>query len=557
MRPTGLCAFLPILLLACGQDNQDQPILDMPSDQDPASEIQDDGTGDLSNHDTSDNSTAWVPRVDLNDDFGIHYEGEVLEMLTWGPKNLVIDLDGTFWITDAVTDHLLHTERDGTVLEVIDVSQEAVGAIMMDVNHEEIAVISVASQPPKALLYSRQGELVSSYDLPMEWQGSVTGIEIDDAGQIVVQREYGYRRYKVNETDEGSYTFKNAPPITWDTTEPSNFDRFQTDPVDERNQITMRRYMGSWDGLSYIYVEEWRDDKYGQAVVDATVRMFNQESEQIGIARVDIRERYTYVDLDGVQYDPLTGDILSMMTRIDGVEIHPLKFQDTLDILPDLGKPDDSIDYEGEIQEDDEDIILSATCVSWSTMWSNVGGMSIDAYGSSTSDSWSVYSNSSTCSSRTVPRYLTGESFFGVPYSWGDCDNGSEFDSYMDNANSTNRYKAGDANDTYTSPTSCGRGTDCSGLITRAWGYSCPSGKLSTSSIGSSTYTTADSGSWEAGEVYNKINSHVVMYYGVASGSNYYWYESTVDSSYDRVVLSTRTMSYWSGYSHRRFNNQC
>lgn len=504
-------------------------------------------------------ASAWIPRAEIGNDLGVHFEGEKPEMLTWGPKNFAIDADGTYWVSDTVVDHILHTDHDGTILETIDVSGDAVGAVMVDTNAVELAVISVASQPPRALRYSRSGDFLAAYDLPMEWQGSVTGIEISDAGTITVQREHGYRRYDIVTDAEGVHVLSDVPGITWDLEAPSVFDRFVVFPVDARNRITLRRFMGEWDGDTYVYVEEWRDDEYGRAVVDSTIRMFDENAEQIGIARVDIRDRYTFVDLGGVQYDPATGDMLAMMTKQDGLAIVPIDFVDGLEPLPDWDKPDDIVSYDGESPDTEGTSVLGVTCVSWATMWSNTGDMSINAYGSSTTDTWNVYTNSSTCSSRTVPRYMAGESFFGVPYSWGDWDNGSLFDSYMDTANSTNKYKAGDANGDYTSPTSCGRGTDCSGLVSRAWGLS---SKIATSSggspgIDSSTYTTVDTGSWNSGEVYNLSGSHVVMYYGAASGSNYYWHESTLDSSYDRVVLSTHPMSYFSSYTHRRYVSQC
>lgn len=490
--------------------------------------------------------SIWVPRADKGQAEGVHFEGEQLEMLTWGPKTFHIDFDGSFWIADTVVEQLLHLNRQGEVLGVIDLSATSIGSVMVDFNQDELAVISAASQPPRAVRYRRNGEFITAYDLPLEWRGSLSGIDLSDDGVITVERESGYRRYSIEVADDGSYELLPDRSLTWDLSEPSEFDQLVIRPVDSRNVISLRRFMGTWNDLFYVYAEEWRQDEYGRAVVDATVRMFNDEAEQLGLARVPIRERYTFVDLGGVQYDALTDQMLVMMTQPDGVTIAPLEFVDQLAPLADWGKP------EGWDPGPKDGALPQQSLVCWSSMDSVVGQMLMNAYSGS-----NVQPNSAGCTGRTIPSYILGNAFFGVPYSWGDCDNHTEFDNFMDTANGTNNYKAGDADGTLTSPSSCSRGTDCSGLVTRAWGYSCPGGKLSTTSIATPTYTTVDTGSWNAGEVYNLAGSHVVIYYGLQSGSNYYWYEATVDLNYDAVVRSTHPMSYYSGYTHRRFVNQC
>jgi len=493
----------------------------------------------------------WIQRTDTDDSFGIHFSGEAPEVINWGPKNFTVDLDGTFWIADTVVEHIIHADRQGSIIGVLDVSKDAVGAAMAQSNGKELAVISVASQPPRALRYSMSGELLNTYDLPMEWQGSVTGIEISDDGTITVQREHGYRRHPIVENSDGSYEVTDTSGITWDLNEPSEFDRFVVNPVDSRNSISLRRFMGEWNNTTYVYVEEWRDDEYGQAVVDSTVRKFNEDTEEIGVARVNIRDRYTFIDLGGIQYDTKSGKMLTMMTRKNGLGITALKFVKHLDPLEDWGAPE-------EVEETDDGSIpvMYTACISGSTMISNISPMAINAYSSSSTDAWSVWTNSASCTRRTVPHYLTCESFFGVPYAWGKMDNDTVFTANM--YMPLSYYKAGDiwtsADQLVTSPSGCGSGVDCSGLVTIAWGRT---SKLGTYDIASTTYTSSDSGSWDQGEVYVKGGTHVVTYYGVYSGSTYYWYESTIDYNYDRAIMTTHPTSYWSRYSHRRYVNQC
>jgi hypothetical protein len=114
-------------------------------------------------------------------------------------------------------------------------------------------------------------------------------------------------------------------------------------------------------------------------------------------------------------------------------------------------------------------------------------------------------------------------------------------------------YYAGDANDTLTSPTSCGRGVDCSGFITRVWGRTT---KLGTSTIPGVAAST--SSAWQVGDVYNYEGSHVTMYGEVVSSTVYRWIESTVYNDYDRVIMIDHPMSFYgSSYVHRRYNYVC
>ena len=156
------------------------------------------------------------------------------------------------------------------------------------------------------------------------------------------------------------------------------------------------------------------------------------------------------------------------------------------------------------------------------------------------------------CTSRSVPRYLGSESFTGEPYAWGQFNTSTSMSTRMSTPSSY--YKAGDADGTYAVPSGCAVGTDCSGLTTNMWGLTT---KLSTTNIANAAYTSADTGTWDRGEVYVKSGTHVVNFDSYDTHGNMWWYEATTDSSLDRVAFRTEPLSYWSGYSHRRYVNQC
>jgi len=99
---------------------------------------------------------AFVPRAnDAGNLPGFHYAGERAEQLTWGGKNFSVDpVDGTFWLADTAGDQVIHADRDGLVLGVVDTSGDVVGGVDVAVNATELVVVDASSQPPRLVEYT-------------------------------------------------------------------------------------------------------------------------------------------------------------------------------------------------------------------------------------------------------------------------------------------------------------------------------------------------------------------------------------------------------------------
>jgi hypothetical protein len=154
------------------------------------------------------------------------------------------------------------------------------------------------------------------------------------------------------------------------------------------------------------------------------------------------------------------------------------------------------------------------------------------------------------CTGRGKPRYIGGAGTYpSVAYDWGGFDTVSGYNGYMD----PNTYKAGDINTAGTE--SCSRGVDCAGFVSRVWALStyhnCTA--LADPILSCPLYATTY---LRRGDIMDDPGHHVVWFDTTASGG-IYDYESTTDSSYDRVVRMYSSWTRLSGYTPLRYCNVC
>jgi hypothetical protein len=158
--------------------------------------------------------------------------------------------------------------------------------------------------------------------------------------------------------------------------------------------------------------------------------------------------------------------------------------------------------------------------------------------------------NSSSCQVRIKPAYLGGPgTYTSVSYDWGGFDTPSAFVSAMSLGK-----KAGNLDNSTSSGLPCSYGVDCSGFVSRVWGFT---SKYGTSTIMShiksiQLYTFA----LALGDALNKVGSHIVIL-GSNATNGIYTYESTHENNYDRVVYMYRTWSSLSGYQPIRSATSC
>jgi hypothetical protein len=170
-------------------------------------------------------------------------------------------------------------------------------------------------------------------------------------------------------------------------------------------------------------------------------------------------------------------------------------------------------------------------------------------------DSYHIDDPDQQCNGRVKPSYLTTpKKYDSVPYAWNMWDTVGQFNNFM--SGGENQKFAGNASSV---DKSCGRGIDCSGLVSRAWGL--------TSKYGTSDLETiSDPISFEdlqVGDILNLYGSnsnHTIMFGSYNSDKTIIsGYEATVDQNMDQVVSFARSKEFLSknGYIPRRYNNVC
>lgn len=174
--------------------------------------------------------------------------------------------------------------------------------------------------------------------------------------------------------------------------------------------------------------------------------------------------------------------------------------------------------------------------------------------------SWSYKSTNASnpdSSKVTTPDYLVSASKpsdqKGIPYCWGGFDglstsSSSSWSSFSD-AMSKNKF-AGNVNTSTTGYQSGTAGFDCSGFVASTAGFS---SKLSTTNLASSDYTKSiSSSSRSLYDMYVKSGTHVLYYVGTTT-DGISSREATTTGD-DKTKLYTRSTTWLSGYSLRRFN---
>jgi hypothetical protein len=265
------------------------------------------------------------------------------------------------------------------------------------------------------------------------------------------------------------------------------------------------------------------------------VRKYSADGVQQGVARFPLDEQFVYVQENFAL--AADGEVYSLITRPDRVEVHTLLFFDALpSILPKAVDALPAVSEDGnqesgcsigraQIRNNAFDYLFNATPLTAT----NIDGV---------------------CAGRDKPIYLrnaTPGTFGSVPYDWGGWDTPSQFNSYM-----AAGKQAGDRN---TSTESCSHGVDCSGFITRIWGISAK--KYGTGTLAEISTALSSKASLELGDIFNWAGQHVIMFYEPAT-DGLIAFESTTYLNRDRVIyLNSDWSRFNSGYVPRRYSSVC
>ena len=280
-----------------------------------------------------------------------------------------------------------------------------------------------------------------------------------------------------------------------------------------------------------------------------TVRKYsNGECE--GIASIDLGEYY-FMPNNVLEVSP-DGDLYQIRYYADKVQIIKKTFVGTEDFQSNINNIKEEVSaLEAELSSVNALAAVNAPNSKSDTMDVAINCCTL---------AWTYKSGNATnpdSSNVTTPDYLVNASKpseqTGIPYCWGGFDgistsSSSSWSSFSD-AMDKSKF-AGNVNTSTSGYQSGTAGLDCSGFVATAAGFTY---KLSTSNLASSTYTKSISTSDRAiYDIYVKSGTHVLYYVGTAT-DGIKARESTTTGD-DKTKLYTRSTSWLSGYSLRRFN---
>jgi hypothetical protein len=485
---------------------------------------------------------------------GLHYAPQRPESLPWGPTALAVAPDGSFWIADAAANRLLHYAAGGLPLGTVDLSADPLrvvgaGDIAVD-NDNTVFVLDIAAMRPAILRLAADGSLLWRSELPEELSlaSGLSGIALDDAGQVLVELEGGAHVVRLPSSD--SATAPSLPdgyvlggrPYQVQAPDPASPDRSagRIATADAVIEVRTEAQLGAVSLLGaapdegfYAELEEVAVVA-GRIQVDKTVRHYSADGRLVGVARVPVAEQYVYVP-HSVALGP-DGQVYALVTRPDRIEVRRLEF--VSELAPVLS----AVDAAG-VASRPEGKPKPSPCITRASM------MAIATAYTGNLKYLSQTNVSGACSGRTAPRYLgTGpDTYASVPYDWGGWDSVAGYNGYMD----PGIYQAGDINTAAVE--SCSKGVDCSGFVTRVWQLTT---KYSTSTLPRISTTLSSTAALTPGDILNDAGSHVVLFDAFAD--NGVWdYESTQYSAFDRVVYMFSSWTRLNGYAPRRYNNVC
>lgn len=484
---------------------------------------------------------------------GVHYKGVgIREMEISGPTSLRIAQDGTFLITDTVAARILRYRSDGSPLEAVKV--DAANAVSdVAVTGSSIFALDDSPEEPVVHRLTLDGSALEKTTLPEKLRSEgLSGLTVDDEGAVRGEMRGGaavvdlFGVERAGKWLAGEHYSVQAPGIKG-----GSEDRTSGVVVKGQLRIALKvdNAIGGLsvlgvgpDGSLFVLLEEISDTAV--LSVDQTVRRYSDDGKLLGVARVPVAERYTYVR-NGVAVAP-NGQVYALVTRPDRVDVVRLRFSPSLKpILPQGEKTGTQLEsgssgIAASADTEPQTAATTTTCQSRNDMY-NIAMSYVNnrTYLSLTNI------NGSTCTGRGKPRYLGVAGNYGsVSYDWGGYDTPAEFNSYM-----SQNYAAGDTDDRKIE--TCSHGVDCSGFVSRAWA----SGRYTTSSLpGISTEITRSE--LQRGDIINDAGSHVAMFDRL-DPNGVYTVEATAYNSYDRVVNIFNGWSRFNGYRFYRYKSVC
>ncbi|MDC0708910.1 hypothetical protein POL68_10570 [Stigmatella sp. ncwal1] len=462
------------------------------------------------------------------------------EAMAWGPGGFAIAPDGTYWIADTAARRLLHYGRDCQQLGVIE-PKDVVGITALAVSKDSLYVLDVSAAEPTVLHLGLSGVEHGRHVVDRR----VTGVALGERGNLLVESDYGARFEQLLDRDgrvaRAAVAGLSREGVSYQAS-PADLSQNEahtgtltvggrTVSVSVPNDLGGLRVLsvGS-DGGFFAKLDEVA--LVSDFRVDQTVRRYDREGRLLGMARVPLAERYTYVQAN-VATAP-DGDAFILHTTREGAEIQRLVFRQTLpSILP--------VVRERPVPERLEAHPLACRGAEDMALAGNHFADFVRGY--------SATNISGSCDGRTKPTFLVNANtaYRGVAYDWGGFDTVASYDSAL--------YANKTAGDIHTAAVeSCSVGVDCSGYVSHAWGTP---GKHGTSTLPNISWVLPNRSSLAKGDILNCADSHVVMFDYYTSNGIFMW-EATLSNNFDRAVHINREWAYFSAcYVPRRYNSKC
>lgn len=516
----------------------------------------------------------------------------------WGPSALAVGSASELYIADTITGQVLQTDANGVVISRIDMSSRLVAVDDVKVLGNQLWVLDQAAEQPQlfrllALVSSDSAADASeipgfSFDpetaerIPLvgslsdtqaddasgdagpalDIGSGVTGIAIDEEG-ILIEYGHGARLFRPSTAEADPTSAGTAPelqsvdgyrfhgrtyraipadPMGNDPSTGFVMVDDQSIPIKGLHSVLKLRILGAnADGSFYVVVDDVTDDTIIQD--DQTVRHYAEDGTLLGIARVPLRERATYVP-NSLALGP-DGAVYMLMTRPDTVEIQRVTFVAELPPLPPITSGETgSTPSATEMGDASDPAAAAPNCQPRDTMI---------ALGFKYRDNRCNLSNKNingSCPGRVRPHYLDhGPGEYGsVAYDWGGFDTVEQYNTFM-----AQGFQAGDMPTSRNDPpTQCSKGVDCSGFVSRCWGLK---EKKGTSNIKDVSFAIKRS-QLKPGDILNLAGSHVTLFHH-SDGEGIWAFESTAWGHRDRVIFRPHGPDYYDGFEARRFNNVC
>ena len=123
------------------------------------------------------------------------------DWLGWGAQAFSVAPNGDFWILDSAahSQRLLHLAPPYDKPQIISLEYLVMGVADVDVAHDFIWVLDVASQPSRVVALAPDGKTLASYDLPQGlWlENGLTGISLAQDGTLLVELDGGASLYRL------------------------------------------------------------------------------------------------------------------------------------------------------------------------------------------------------------------------------------------------------------------------------------------------------------------------------------------------------------------------